>query len=64
MHLGVEGCKSLDRISAEYNQIRYVSSRISDCHNLTSLRLSHNNLMGLEFLPSEFLDSANIQNNL
>lgn len=60
MHLGVQGCKNLVTIKAEHNQIRYISSRIKDCHNLGVLRLSHNDLSGIEFLPVEFFNSPMI----
>jgi hypothetical protein len=57
MHLGKEGCQNIKTIKAIKNNIKYVSSRIKDCYNLETLKLSNNSLTCREFLPVEVLNS-------
>ena len=64
LHLGLDGSIDLRQIKASHNQIKYISSRIKDCKNLQTLKLSHNLLHGKDFLPIELLDSHLIQRSL
>lgn len=50
-HLGPEGCKNLEQIKADSNQLSFISAKLRDCIHLQNLNLSNNQLAGDSFLP-------------
>ena len=65
MHLGIEVCNQIEIIRADHNQIRYISNRIKDCHNLRILKLSYNELWNPHHIfPVDMLCSPQIRQSL